>query len=63
MIPDLAIIISAYVGFRMIEVLLFSPDRYANRASRVVACILVAIAFLVSGVVTMSILTSGTKIP
>jgi hypothetical protein len=25
--PDLAIMISAYIGFRMIEVLLFAPSR------------------------------------
>jgi hypothetical protein len=63
MIPNIAVMLSAYIGFRMIEVLLFAPSRYANRASRVVACVLAGIAFLVSGAVTVDILTSGTKVP
>jgi|HubBroStandDraft_4_1064222.scaffolds.fasta_scaffold136739_2 hypothetical protein len=63
MIPNIALMISAYIGFGMIEVFLLAPSRYANHACRVVACILAGIAFLVSGVVTVDILMSGTQIP
>jgi hypothetical protein len=63
MIPGIAIMLSAYIGFRMIEVFLLAPGRYADRGSRVIACVLAVIAFLVSGIATVDILMSGTQIP
>jgi hypothetical protein len=63
MIPDLAIMISAYIGFRMIEVFLFAPNRYSSPGARICVCVLAVIAFLVSGITAVSILTSGPNIP
>jgi hypothetical protein len=61
MIPNVALMISAYIGFRMIEVFLLAPSRYANRTSRIVACILAAIAFLVRGLRTVCCLAAPTS--
>ena len=40
MIPDIAIMLAAYICFRMVEVWLFSPDRYRNAGSHTAAFIL-----------------------
>ncbi|HTQ85047.1 MAG TPA: hypothetical protein VMI93_02450 [Candidatus Solibacter sp.] len=37
MIPNLATIIAAYVGFRMLEVFLFNTSRYSSRGVHIVA--------------------------
>jgi hypothetical protein len=49
MIPALALIISAYIVFRMLEVFAFPATRYSNTGVRVVMCILAAIVILVVG--------------
>jgi len=63
MIPDLALMISAYVGFRMVEVFLLADTRYVNRASKVAACVLAAVALAVIGFSLLSIMTSSSQIP
>jgi hypothetical protein len=62
MIPNLALMVGAYIGFRMIEVLLLSTSRYQNFGSRVVACILACITLLVSGIALLDIMLSGSNI-
>jgi hypothetical protein len=63
MIPSLAIMISAYIGFRMIEVFLFAPSRYSSPGARICACVLAVIAFVVSGISAFSIFMSGSNVP
>jgi hypothetical protein len=63
MIPNLALMVSAYVGFRMIEVFLFPPSRYSSTTARVCAYVFAAIAFVVSVISTVDILMSGSKMP
>ena len=63
MIPNLAVMISSYIGFRMIEVWLFPTSRYSSRGAHIAACILAAIAFLVSGFALLDIISSGSNLP
>jgi hypothetical protein len=62
MIPNLALMVAAYIGFRMIEVFLFAPSRYQNSVSRIIACILAGIAFSVSGFALLDIWLSGQNV-
>lgn len=49
MIPALALIISAYIIFRMLEVFAFPTTHYSTTSVRVVMCILAAIVILIVG--------------
>ena len=48
MIPALAMIVAAYVNFRMIEVFLSPASRYSSSAARVAACIFAALVLIVT---------------
>jgi hypothetical protein len=58
-IPDLAMIVSAYVVFRMIEVWLFPASRYGSKGARVAACILALLVILATGLMVLDIVTRG----
>jgi len=48
MIPNLAIIVAAYVNFWMIEVFLYSGARYSNKGTRIAAWVFAVLVFLVA---------------
>lgn len=62
MIPDLAIIVSVYVCFRMIEVCLFKPDRYRNPGTHIFACVLAILTLIVRFFVTIDIISTGSRV-
>lgn len=61
MIPNLALIISAYVNFRMIEIFLLPTSHYSGRGAHVAARVLAVIVILVTSVCALDILMSGTQ--
>jgi hypothetical protein len=61
MIPDIAVMLSAYIGFRMIEVFLLSPSRYSSAGAKIAACVLAVIAFLVTAFVTIDVVMHGNQ--
>ena len=63
MIPDLAVIVESYIGFRMIEVLLMPNSRYTNQGCAVAAKVLSVLVLIVTSAVCLDILSSGTSIP
>lgn len=63
MIPSLSLMIGAYIGFRMIEVMLMPESHYASHNGAVAARILAVVAFIVSGVACLNILFSGASLP
>jgi hypothetical protein len=63
MIPDLAVIIESYIGFRMIEVLLMPSSRYTNQGCAIAAKVLAVLALIISSAVCLDILFSGTTVP
>jgi hypothetical protein len=63
MIPDLALIISAYIIFRMIEVLLFAGNRYQNSGTRIAACVLAILVIVFVAGVTIDIESTGASVP
>lgn len=60
MIPDLAIIVAAYVCFRMLEVCLFKSDRYLNKGVHVLLRVLAVLIILLTIVMVLDIVTKGT---
>ncbi len=63
MIPDIAIILAAYICFRMVEVWLFSPDRYRNAGSHTAAFILSLLVIAVTVLVLIMVLANGSSTP
>jgi hypothetical protein len=63
MIPSLALMIGAYIGFRMIEVVLMTDSRYASRTDSLVVKVLAGVVFVVSGLACLNILLSGASFP
>jgi hypothetical protein len=62
-IPSLSLMIGAYIGFRMIEVLLMPDSHYASHGGAVAAKILAVLVFIVSGLACLNILLSGASFP
>jgi hypothetical protein len=62
MIPDLAIIVSVYVCFRMIEVCLLKSDRYRNGGAHAVAGVLAILTLVVTLFVLFDILSKGSSV-
>lgn len=62
MIPNLALMISAYIGFRMIEGFLFPTERYLHGGAKIAACVFAAIALFVTGVSLLEIMTAGSNV-
>ena len=62
MIPTLAVMISAYVGFRMIEVFLFPTSRYRSDGARVAAYVFAGLALIVIVFSAVDILMSGSGV-
>jgi dolichyl-phosphate-mannose--protein O-mannosyl transferase len=63
MIPNIALMIGAYIGFRMLEVIARSNSTYINKGSAIAVKVLAFLTFLVSGVACVSTLWSGTNVP
>jgi hypothetical protein len=63
MIPALAMIVAAYVNFRMIEVFLSPASRYSSHGSRVVACIFAVLVLIVTSFCALDILLNGSNVP
>ena len=60
MIPTIGLMIGAYIGFRMLEVIAAPVSRYANAGAAIVVKILAGITFLVSGFACFTLLVSGS---
>ncbi len=63
MIPNIALMIGSYVGFRMIEVLLMPNSHYGGDKRAVAAKILAVLAFLVSSFACLDTLMTGSSVP
>ena len=63
MIPNMALMIGAYIGFRMLEVLAKPNSSYANVGAAVAVKVLAVLTFLVSGFACVSTLLGGASIP
>jgi hypothetical protein len=61
MIPNLALIVAAYVNFRMIEVFLYSGTRYSSKGTRIAACVFAVLVFLVTCVSAIDIMATGSR--
>lgn len=62
MIPDLAVIIAAYVCFRMIEVCLYKSDRYRSPTVHGVLCVLAALVILLTVFIIRDIVLTGSNL-
>lgn len=63
MISDIGVLIAAYVGFRILEILAQGKGRYQSRDARITVIILGVIALLVIGVVSIDLMLSGATPP
>jgi hypothetical protein len=63
MIPALAMIVAAYVNFRMIEVFLSPTTRYSSSGARVAACFFAVLVLMVTSFCALDILLSGSNVP
>jgi len=63
MIPNIALMIGAYIGFRMLEVIARPDSSYINKGSATTVKVLAFLTFLVSGVACVSTLLGGTNVP
>jgi hypothetical protein len=63
MIPGMAVILAAYVCFRMAEVWFLNTTRYQNRACHIIVSVLAALVILVTLFALISILASGMSVP
>jgi hypothetical protein len=59
MIPNLIFVVSAYVGFRMVEVWFFNPDRYKSYRARLTICGLASLVAFVAAVIVLDMLLSS----
>lgn len=62
MVPDLAVIISAYICFRMIEVCLFKSDRYRNPTAHGVLCVLAVLVIALTVIIIGDIVLKGSNV-
>jgi hypothetical protein len=60
MIPDLAVIVAAYVCFRMLEVCLLKSDRYLNSGAHIFLRVVAVLVILLTVIVIADILSRGT---
>ncbi len=63
MIPQMALMVGAYIGFRMLEVTAKPNSSYTSTRAAVGVKILAILTFLVSGFACVSTLISGVNIP
>ena len=63
MISDLAMIVAAYVCFRMIEIFLSPASRYSSQRGRVAACISATLVLIGTGLCALDILLSASTGP
>ncbi len=63
MIASLALIVAAYVSFRMIEVFLSPVSRYSSQRGRVAACIFATLVLIGTGLCALDILLSASTGP
>ena len=63
MIPNFALIVAAYVSFRMIEVFLSPASRYSSQRGRVAACIFATLVLIGTSLCSLDILLSASSIP
>jgi hypothetical protein len=61
MLPDLALIIGAYVLFRMIEVMFFSSGRYSGKGQHIAVGVLAAGVCLVTIICLIDIIMTGSS--
>jgi hypothetical protein len=62
MIPNIALMIGAYIGFRMLEVTAKPNSVYATTNAAIIVKILAILTFLVSGFACVSTLMGGANI-
>jgi hypothetical protein len=62
MIPDIAIILAAYICFRMAEVWFLNTSRYQNRACHVIVSVMAALVIVVTLFVLIMLLASGSSV-
>lgn len=60
MIPNIAVILSSYIGFRMIEIFLFPTSRYSSTGTAIAARVFAVIALLVTIFCCLDILFTGS---
>jgi len=63
MIANLALIVAAYVNFRMIEVFLSPANRYSSQCGRVAACIFATLVLVGTSLCALDILLSASTGP
>ena len=63
MIPMLGLMIGAYIGFRMLEVIASADSRYSSRGNAITVKVLAGITFLVNAFGCVSLLMSGSQFP
>lgn len=61
MIPDLALMIWAYILFRMLEVFAFPESRYTTNGKRTVICIFAVLVILVASWSLLDIWITGSQ--
>ncbi len=59
MIPTIGLMIAAYIAMRCIEVFTFSRERYSSETAQGVMIFVAIAVLLVTGVLSLSLLTSG----
>lgn len=63
LIPNMALMIGTYIGFRMLETLAKPNSGYGNVGAAIAVKVLAVLAFLVSGFACVSTLLGGASIP
>jgi hypothetical protein len=63
MIPNIALMIGAYIGFRMLEVTAKPNSSYSTKGAAIAVKVLAILAFLVSGFACVSTLMGGANLP
>jgi hypothetical protein len=65
MLPDLAVMIGAYICFRMLEVTTFNSSRYKSKREHIIMIILALIVLVITVAVLFDIVTrsSGVTFP
>ncbi|HWO36886.1 MAG TPA: hypothetical protein VNO32_49540 [Candidatus Acidoferrum sp.] len=63
MIPNLALVVAAYISFRMIEVFLSPASRYSSQRGRVAACIFATLILIGTSLCALDILLGASTGP